>query len=290
VRFGTLTLPNRPWGELLRQWRALDEQGWDAVYVADHLANPYIPEQPWLDGWTCLGTMATVIEQAAIGPLVTPMTFRNPAAVARAALSVAHVARGRLELGLGAGGSPVDHELAGVESWAPRERLERFEIHVRRIRALLDDDDPLVSPPPRPRIPITIGGSSPGLVRLAATVADAWNTYVGRGLSAEEGRAAAARQLGLLEGAASGRSEPPPVRRSVLLGHRFVAEEPFRSEESFADVARAWRALGFDELVVYADPSLMVPRGVEPPPDIVARVARDVLPELRRETQGSPAA
>lgn len=289
MRFGTLTLPNRPWEELLRQWRALDEQGWDAVYVADHLANPYIPGQPWLDGWTCLGTMATVIEQAAIGPLVTPMTFRNPAAVARAALSVAHVARGRLELGLGAGGSPVDHELAGVENWAPRERLERFEAHVRRIRALLDDAA-LVSPPPRARIPITVGGSSPGLVRLAATLADAWNTYVGRGLSAEEGRAAAARQLGLLEGAASGRSEPSPIRRSVLLGHRFVAEEPFRSEESFADVARAWRALGFDELVVYADPSLMVPRGVEPPPDIVARVAQDVLPDLRRETQRSPSA
>jgi hypothetical protein len=69
----------------------------------------------------------------------------------------------------------------------------------------------------------------------------------------------------------------------VLLGHRFVAEEPFASEEAFADVARAWHALGFDELVVYADPVLMVPRGEQPSPDIVGRIARDVVPKLRRE-------
>jgi hypothetical protein len=71
------------------------------------------------------------------------------------------------------------------------------------------------------------------------------------------------------------------VRRSALLGHRFVAEEPFRSEEAFAAVAREWGALGFDELVVYADPFFMVPRGEQAPPGIVERIARDVLPELR---------
>jgi hypothetical protein len=71
------------------------------------------------------------------------------------------------------------------------------------------------------------------------------------------------------------------VRRSALLGNRFVAEEPFRSEEAFAEVARTWAALGFDELVVYADPWFMVPRGQEAAPGIVERVARDVLPQLR---------
>jgi alkanesulfonate monooxygenase SsuD/methylene tetrahydromethanopterin reductase-like flavin-dependent oxidoreductase (luciferase family) len=287
MRFGALTLPNRPWAELVRQWRALDEQGWDAVYVADHLANPYLPEQPWLDAWTCLGALATVTERAAIGPLVTPMTFRNPAAVARAAVSVAHASNGRFELGLGAGGSAVDHRLAGVEEWAPAERASRFEAFVHRVRVLLDDET-LAPRPPGGRIPITVAGSAPWLIHLAASSGDAWNTYVGRGLSAAEGRAAASRQLAQAESAAADRRDAGPLRRSVLLGHRYVAEEPFRSEQSFADVARAWRGLGFDELVVYADPALMAPRGVEPPPGIVARVARDVLPDLRRETGQGP--
>ena len=76
--------------------------------------------------------------------------------------------------------------------------------------------------------------------------------------------------------------DPSTLRRSALLGHRFVAEEPFRSEDAFAEVARAWHALGFDELVVYADPELMVPRGERPTAQIVERIAANVLPDLRR--------
>ena len=53
--------------------------------------------------------------------------------------------------------------------------------------------------------------------------------------------------------------------------------------ERTSEVARAWHALGFDELVVYADPYFMVPLGEEAPPNLVERIARDVLPDLRRE-------
>ena len=98
MTFGVLTLPNEPWGELTARWRSLDEQGWDAIYVADHLGNPYRPEQPWLEAWSCLGAMALVIERARIGPLVTPITFRNPAPLARAALTVDAASGGRLDL------------------------------------------------------------------------------------------------------------------------------------------------------------------------------------------------
>ena len=68
------------------------------------------------------------------------------------------------------------------------------------------------------------------------------------------------------------------------LGNRFVAEEPFASEEAFAEVARTWHGLGFDELVVYADPYFMVPLGAEAPPAIVERIARNVLPTCAADT------
>ena len=281
MTFGVLTLPNRPWAELRATWRTLDEAGWDAIYVADHLANPYRPEQPWLDAWTCLGAMADVTQRARIGPLVTSIVFRNPAAVARAALTVDTASGGRLDLALGAGVTS-DHRLAGVEEWPPAERSQRLELFVRRVRALLDD--PHVRPRPARPVPLTLGGHNRRLLALAAELADGWNTYGGRGLTAEEGRAAAAERMAALDEACRERGrDPATLRRSVLLGHRFVAEEPFRSEEAFAEVARAWHALGFDELVVYADPGLMTPRGEEAPAGIRERIARDVLPALRGE-------
>jgi alkanesulfonate monooxygenase SsuD/methylene tetrahydromethanopterin reductase-like flavin-dependent oxidoreductase (luciferase family) len=280
VRFGLLTLPNRTWAELAAGWREHDEQGWDALYVADQLANPWRPEQAWFDGWTCVAALAEVTERSRIGTLVTSIVFRNPASVARAAITVDHASGGRLELGVGAGGSETDHRLAGVEAWTPRLRAERLRAFAVRLRELLDGDELQ----PTARVPLVLGGDADGTVRLAAELADGWNTFGGTRLSAEEGRARAADRIALLdqECARTGRT----VRRSVLLGNRFVAEEPFRSEEAFAVVARAWHALGFDELVVYADPFFMVPRGEEPPPGIVGRLAREVLPELRQELGG----
>lgn len=281
MRFGVLTLPNRPWEELLAAWHDLDEAGWDAVYVADHLANPYRRGQSWFDAWTCLGAVAGVTGRARIGPLVTSLVFRNAAAVARAALTVDAASGGRLELALGAGAAP-DHRLARIDRWPPAERWSLVEQFVRRVRALLDD--PELRPRPVAAIPLTLGGHHPRLLVLAAELADGWNTYGGRGLTAAQGRAAADARMRRLDDACRARGrDPASLRRSVLLGHRFVAEEPFRSPDAFAEVARTWHALGFDELVVYDEPALMVPRGEEAPPGIVGRIARDVLPDLRRE-------
>ena len=279
VRFGVITLPNEPWDVLVARGRALDEQGWDAIYVADHLGNPYQPAQPWFDGWACLAAVALVTERARIGPLVSPQTFRNAASLTRAALTVDAACGGRLDVALGAGGSAFDHRLSEVEPWAPRERADRFESFARRVRELLDDET-LEPRPVNGRIPLTLGGQGDRLLRLAAELADRWNTYGGSGLSAEEGRGRAAERVAFLDAAC--RETGRTVSRSVLLGNRFVAEEPFASEKAFAEVARIWHAIGFDELVVYADPYFMTPIGQEPPAGIVERIAA-TLPALRAE-------
>ena len=283
MRFGVLTLPNRPWRALVQTWRALDADGWDAVYVADQLANPYRPGEPWLDAWACLGAMAMVTSRARIGPLVTSIVFRNPGEVARAALTVDAASGGRLDLGVGAGGSPHDHRLAEVDAWGDDERARRLDTFVRRTRALLEDEE-LRPRPEHGDVPLTLGGNSPGLLALAAELADAWNTYGGRRLTADAGRAAAEERMARLDELCRARGrDPRTLRRSVLLGNRFVAEAPFRSPEAFAEVATAWHALGFDELVVYADPYYMVPLGEHAPEGIVASIASEVVPRLREE-------
>ncbi len=85
MRFGVLTLPMVAWGDLVEQWRYLEELGFDAIYVADALAHPRDASQRWFDAWVCLATLGQVTDHPRIGPLVTSIIFRDPAAVVNAA-------------------------------------------------------------------------------------------------------------------------------------------------------------------------------------------------------------
>ena len=254
MKLGAITLQNRPWPELVESWRTLDELGLDSIWVADHLANPLRPAAPWFDGWTCLPALAGVTRRARIGALVSSMTLRNPAVLAKAAVTLDHISEGRAELALGAGGSPRDEELAG----APAHSFEDF---VEKTVELLADAA-LQPGPVQERIPLTIGGHSERALHLAVRHADRWNSYGGKGLQPEEalrgGRERNERLTILCE--ESGR-DPLTLVRSILLGHPFVAETPWRSEEAFLEVVERWSGAGFDELIVYYPPETAMPAG-----------------------------
>src|SRR5438105_6245558 len=131
MRFGVMTLQDAPWLELVERWRHLEELGIETIWVADHLAGP--AGSPWFEAWTCVTALAHVTKTPRIGPLVSPMTYRNPGILARTALTVAEISGGRLELGVGSGASAIDHELAGVPEWTPKERAQLFGPWVERL-------------------------------------------------------------------------------------------------------------------------------------------------------------
>jgi alkanesulfonate monooxygenase SsuD/methylene tetrahydromethanopterin reductase-like flavin-dependent oxidoreductase (luciferase family) len=262
VKFGVLTLPNVHWDELRRRWRHLDELGVDTIWVADHLANPYRREQLWLDGWVAATELARVTEHARIGTLVSPMTFRNPASLAKAAASLDLLAGGRLELGLGSGGSAIDHELSGAPDLEAAERADRFDEFAARVHATLED----TRLEPRRAVPLTIGGTSPRTIRLAAALASRWNSWGADGVkSHDDAVTAVTRQVRRLEAAC--RETGRTVVRSLLVWPQWLAERPFRSEASFRGTVARWEAVGVDELVFYYPPELGLAgpeRGVEP--------------------------
>lgn len=281
MRLGALTLPNVPWDELVSRWRLLDALGLDSIWVADHLGNPYAPEQPWFEAWACLATMAQVTSRARIGTLVSPITFRNPAVLARAAVTVDHASGGRAELALGAGGSAFDHGLAEIDDWNTKERETRFEAFVARLTSLLADEA-LQPRPVQERIPLTLGGNGERVLRLAARHADRWNTYGGKRLSAEEGlRVARERNERLTAYCEELGRDPASLRRSALIGYSFVAETPFRDEAAFVDFVRRWRDAGFDELIVYYPPGFGAPEG-SAGEGMFERAVRELLPALAR--------
>ena len=53
-----------------------------------------------------------------------------------------------------------------------------------------------------------LGGQADGTLRLAAELADGWNTYGGSRLTAEEGRDRAAERIALLDAACARRAAP----------------------------------------------------------------------------------
>jgi len=281
MRFGVLTLPTAAWPELVERWRYLDDLGFDAIYMADGLVHPRDPSQTWFDGWICLATAAQVTRRARIGTLVTSMIFRNPAEVVHAAIAVDHASSGRVELGIGSGDSEFDHALAEIPDWPARERSQRFRDYAARIRFLLEGGDDRLNPRPmQQRIPLTIAAQGRKALRVAAEFGDAWNTYGGRGLSSEEGRDLVRRRCEEFDSAVRevGR-DPQAIRRSVLLGYGFIAEEPFRSKDAFAEVVEAWREIGMDEIVFYDPHERNAPPGSTIDPDVYERIVRDVMPQ-----------
>ena len=182
------------------------------------------------------------------------MVLRNPATLAKAAITLDHVSAGRAELALGAGGAPLDRRLAGEPAYS-------FPEFVDRVVGVLGDEE-LAPRPVQPRIPLTIGGQSDSVLRLAARFADRWNTYGGRGLSPDEAlRRSRERNERLTALCAERGRDPATLTRSILIGHPFVGEMPWRSEESFADLVERWSSAGFDELIVYYPPETGMPEG-----------------------------
>jgi len=90
---------------------AAEAAGWDGFFVWDHLRySP--PVRDIADPYLCLAVMAQRTSRLVLGPMVTPLIRRRPQVVARQAVTLDHLSKGRLVLGFGIGDDYPDGELA----------------------------------------------------------------------------------------------------------------------------------------------------------------------------------
>jgi alkanesulfonate monooxygenase SsuD/methylene tetrahydromethanopterin reductase-like flavin-dependent oxidoreductase (luciferase family) len=86
--------------------RDAEAAGWDALFVWDHILVDRDWGVPIADPWVLLAAAATVTERIRLGPMVTPLPRRRPWVVARQTVTLDHLSRGRLTMGVGLGEPP----------------------------------------------------------------------------------------------------------------------------------------------------------------------------------------
>jgi len=293
IRFGILTLQNLPWQEEVKRWQLIENLGFDSVWLADHFVNYMQPTAPWFESWTLLAALADKTSHIRIGTLVSSIPLRNPAVLARQALTVDNISNGRLELGLGAGASgkvdPV-YSMIGIKDWARAERVSRFQEIVEIIDKCLRNKvtnydgqyyklrDTAMAPPPvqQPRPPITIGAMGPRMLKIAARYADTWNSFGDEEWGAPPERIVEnTRQRNdmLDEYCKEIGREPSSLRRSLLV-FGADASTVFRSPKDFEDVVDRYTEIGITELIFYyPHTEKLIPTFKE--------IATEVIPSLR---------
>src|SRR5918999_5557262 len=98
------------WDEWFALAEVCEQHGLEALFRSDHYLSLSDPARPATDAWTLLGALAARTTKLRLGTLVSPVTFRHPSVLARAAATVDHISGGRVEVGIGAGWMQIEHE------------------------------------------------------------------------------------------------------------------------------------------------------------------------------------
>ena len=179
-----------------------EEVGLDSFWLLDHLqAAPRVDTQ-FLECWTVLSALATVLKHIRLGALVLNINNRNPALLAKMAATFDQISNGRLEFGIGAGGMVrakrekelgFEYEFDAYNLPFPRRpslRIEKLDEGLEIMKRMWTLDSATFSgkhysiknavclpkPVQKPYIPIWIGGIGGTIImKVIAKHADGWH-------------------------------------------------------------------------------------------------------------------
>ena len=215
MQLGLMTEPQLggTYDELLGLARWSEANGLDCFARADHYLDGS-DSKPTTDALTTLAGLARDTDTIQLVVLVTPLTFRHPAIIAKSAATIDQMSAGRLGLGIGAGWMHGEHDAFGIELPEVWERFSRlFEVlaYVRSaftsaegFRGRHYELQPIdVLPRPERPIPIIVGGSGPRKTPMyAGRFADEYNMFAC-------GRATLERRVAVMREAAEAAGRNP---------------------------------------------------------------------------------
>ncbi len=179
------------WEDWVRLARLVEAHGLEGLFRSDHYTAIMRPQAAALDAWATIAGLAAVTGRIRLGTLVSPTTFRHPSVLARMAVTVDHISRGRVDVGMGAGWYEREHVEHGFPFLDAKQRFELFAEQVEIVvRSWTEDafdhrgasyelrrQAALPRPLQKPHPPLVLGGTvKPRFAALAARFADEVNT------------------------------------------------------------------------------------------------------------------
>ena len=180
------------WDEWLALAQTCEEAGLAGLFRSDHYSSTIATaDRGALDAWTTLAALAARTERIRLGTMVSPVTFRHPANLARCAVTVDHISGGRVEVGMGLGWMELEHSANGFPFLDPAWRASLFREQIEIVVRQWTEDEfsfegehyrlqssvALPKPVQQPHPPLIVGGAGKrGTVEPAARWADEYDT------------------------------------------------------------------------------------------------------------------
>lgn len=262
---------------LTKHVRDAEDIGVRRISVMDHFwqIRPVGPvDTEMLEAYSALGFIAAQTQHALLHTLVTGVTYREPALLAKAVTTLNVLSGGRVGLGIGAAWNDEESEGLGFAFPPTAERFERLEETIRicdqmwsesedaftgkhyQLGRTLNSPQSLSSPRPY----LMIGGSGEKkTLRLVAQYADACNIFAGPD---------AAHKLDVLRGHCDdvGRDYDEIDKTTIF------PISPSSTVDDIVTTANAMAALGFTSSYVFAT-------GITEPARIIELFA-EAMPQL----------
>ena len=249
MRLGISAFPSETGIDVATLGRALEERGFESLFVPEHTHIPVsrltpmpgggeMPEEfrHTPDPFVVLGAVAACTERLLLGTGICLVVERDPIVTAKEVATVDLLSGGRMLFGVGGGWNREEMENHGT-SFA--ERFDLLRERVLAMKALWTNDeaefhgayvdfDPVwqwPKPVQSPHPPVILAGNGPKSIARAAEWADGWMPIAGRGDTAE--------QIEALQKSAAERGRGPlpvtvfgaPPKPAILAGYAAAGVE-----------------------------------------------------------------
>jgi len=160
------------------RWRHIcqdaDILGFESLRRSDHLISLMDdPERDCIETWASLALAAEWTHRIEFGPMVSPITFRLPAILAKMAAAVDVLSGGRVILGVGAGWNENEHNVFHIPFHTMKERFDMLEAAIPTMRETWSRSNPK---PIRNPMPLLMGGKGEKrTLPMVAREATEWN-------------------------------------------------------------------------------------------------------------------